>query len=266
MQQEEQFGCGNFSVVGPIKGRVGRLGYKRLMCESYRCGRCRPLKLRRVRGRIAEIASARKLLRFVTLTLDPTKIPDGVRSDRYLRETWRKMRISLARRFGKALHFIGVLEFQKSGLAHLHLLVGVYIPQDWLSVAWQSVGGGRIVDIRYVDVRRVAGYLTKYLAGDKIARTLSLLPLRARIFSCSRSIVLWGRKKAEDWWLCKMRLDSLRACGEGVENERWEMVEDLKPFGLEMLMYFEALLISKAASGRDAIEVIRALIRARDAR
>jgi len=33
-----------------------------------------------------------------------------------------------------------------------------------------------------------------------------------------------------------------------------------------MLMYFEALLISKAASGRDAIEVIRALIRARDAR
>jgi hypothetical protein len=219
-----------------------------------------------VRGRIAEIASERKLLRFVTLTLDPTKIPRGVRSDQFLRETWRKMRVTLARRFGSTLHFIGALEFQKSGLAHLHLLVGVYIPQDWLSRAWQSVGGGRIVDIRYVDVHRIAGYLTRYLAGDKITHTLSLLPSRARIFSCSRSIVMWGRKKAEDWWLSKTSLDKLRGHGKDVTNERWEIIEDLKPFGLEMLTYFEARLISEAAQGRDAFEVIRALIRARDAR
>ena len=163
------------------------------MCGRYGCFRCRPRKLRRVRARIAQIATEKKLLKFVTLTLDPKKIPESVRSDRYLRETWRKMRVLLARRFGRSIDFIGVLEFQKSGLAHLHVLVAVYIPQDWLSSAWQSVGGGQIVDIRYVDVQRIAGYLTRYLTGDKVVHTLSLIPSRARIFTCSRSIVFWGR-------------------------------------------------------------------------
>jgi hypothetical protein len=139
-----------------------------------------------VRARIAQIASERKLSRFVTLTLDAKRIPDNIRSDRYLRDTWRKMRVLLARQFGASVQFVGVLEFQESGMAHLHALVGVYIPQEWLSNAWQSVGGGKIVDIRYVDVHRISAYLTKYLANEKVTRTLSLLPARARIFSASQ--------------------------------------------------------------------------------
>lgn len=79
------------------------------------------------------------------------------------------MRVVLARRFGASVNFIVVLEFQKSGLAHLHVLLGVYIPQAWLSEAWQSIGGGRIVDIRFVDVHRVAGYLACYLKGVSVA-------------------------------------------------------------------------------------------------
>jgi hypothetical protein len=56
------------------------------------------------------------------------------------------MRVILARKFGESLEFIGVLEFHKSGIAHLHILLGIYIPQDWLSDAWQSIGGGRVVE------------------------------------------------------------------------------------------------------------------------
>jgi hypothetical protein len=63
-----------------------------------------------------------------------------------------------------------------------------------VSRAWESVGGGRVVDIRYVDVHRVSAYLAVYLAGEKVMRTLELLPKRARIFTTSRSIVLWGGK------------------------------------------------------------------------
>lgn len=261
MQHEEQFGCGKFSVVGPLKGKIGRLGHSRLLCRRYRCKNCLPRKLRDMRSRIAQLAEEHKLKRLASLTLDPKRIPPGISSDRHLRETWRKMRVLLARHFGKSIKFIGVLEFQRSGIAHLHVLVGVYIPQDWLSEAWQSIGGGRIVDIRYVDVHRVAGYLACYLTGDKVEHTISLLPLRARIFSCSRSISFWGRKAKTEWWLCKKGLDYLRDRATGITNERWEVLEDLRPFDLEVLMYFEAWLITEAAKGLDAFRVLRSLAR-----
>jgi hypothetical protein len=241
LQQEPKFGCGNFSTVGPVEGQADRIGCKRLLCGCYRCMGCLPRKLRRVRTRIAQIATEKKLLKFVTLTLDPKKIPHSISSDRYLRETWRKMRVLLARRFGQSINFIGVLEFQKSGVAHLHLLVGVYIPQDWLSSAWQSVGGGQIVDIRYVDIQRIAGYLTRYLTGDKVLRTISLLPYRARIFTCSRSISLFGPKQESDWWLTKRDIDALHRHSPKTENERYEFLQGSVRGKGETLMYFESL-------------------------
>ncbi len=119
------------------------------------------------------------------------------------------MRVLLARKFGKSLPFVGALEFHKSGVAHLHLLVGQYISQKWLSKAWASIGGGKIVDIRFADVHRVSAYLSVYLAGDKVLKTLELHPKRARIFTTARSIVLWGKKIKSGWWLRRMTLRSI---------------------------------------------------------
>lgn len=177
-----------------------------------------------------------------TLTLDKSQIPeeDRAHTDRYIRELWREMRVLLARQFGKSIDFIAVLEFQANGRAHLHILVGVYIPQKWLSQAWQSIGGGRIVDIRYVDVHRVSAYLSAYLTGDKVQHTLELLPKRARIFSTSRSIKLWDKKKQAGWWLRREDSSGLWVMSPCPSNARFDAVEDLKPFGLEMLSYFES--------------------------
>src|SRR6266852_9280443 len=157
------------------------------------------------------------------------KLPKGVRTDRHLRECWAKMRVLLARKFGKSLPFVGALEFHKSGVAHLHLLVGQYISQKLLSRAWQSIGGGKIVDIRYVDVHRVSAYLSVYLAGDKVSATLELLPTRARIFTTARSIVLWGKKIKSGWWLRRLTLTELLEAVESASNVRFQAVEDLKP-------------------------------------
>src|SRR5260370_25704419 len=144
MKREKPFGCGNFSVVGPVTGKLGLFGHATLFFKSYRCNRCRKPKLKKVRKRISEVAEEHKLTRMVTLTLDPKRIPKRYRkrTDRYIRECWRKMRVLLAREFEGSLPFVGVLEFQKNGNAHLHLLVGRYIAQKWLSIAWQSIGGG----------------------------------------------------------------------------------------------------------------------------
>lgn len=193
-----------------------------------------------------------------TLTLDRKRIPRGVRSDRYIRECWRKMRVLLSRKFGETLPFVGVLEFQKNGVAHLHVLLGVYVPQAWLSLAWQSIGGGKIVDIRFVDVHRVSAYLAVYLAGDKVLHTLELLPKRARIFTTSRSIVLWGKKTKTGWFLRRASIASLFDAAQNPSGVRFDPVEDLKPFGLELLSYFESPPFQAAIGGREVLDVLRA--------
>jgi hypothetical protein len=107
-----------------------------------------------------------------TLTLDRKRLTrhEQRRTDRYIRDCWRSMRVLLARQCRKkSIPFVvGVLEFQENGAAHLHILLAEYIPQKWLSIAWQKVGGGRFVDIRFVDVHRVSAYLSSYLAGDRV--------------------------------------------------------------------------------------------------
>jgi hypothetical protein len=170
------------------------------------------------------------------------------------------MRVVLSRRYGATLPFIAVLEFHKSGIAHLHVLFGVYIPQAWLSEAWQSIGGGRIVDIRHVDVQRVAGYLAAYLSGEKVEHTLSLLPPRSRIFTTSRSIILWGKKQETGWMLCRKSLWRLRNRATTVSKERYESTEGFKPVDLELLTYFEGPPIQEALEGKNIIEFIKSLI------
>lgn len=257
IKTQTHFGCGNFSVIGPLRGQPGRYGYKCLFCQSYRCNRCRNPKLKKVRARIAEIATEHKLQRMATLTLDPKRIPKRERTDRYIRECWRKMRVLLARQYGGSLAFVGVLEFQKNGNAHLHVLLGRYIPQAWLSRAWQSIGGGRVADIRYVDVHRVSAYLAVYLAGDKVQHTLDNLAKRARIFTTARSIVLWGKKKASGWKLRRMDLSFLHGRAENPSGERFTAIEDLKAFNLQLLSYFESPICPAAFGSQDVLHALR---------
>jgi hypothetical protein len=215
-----------------------------------------------VRKRIAEIAEEYKLQRMAALTLDPKRIPREHRrkTDRHIRGLWLMMRVLLSRQFGKSLPFVGVLEFQENGNAHLHLLLSQYIPQKWLSKAWQSIGGGRYVDIRFVDAHRVAAYVSWYLSGDKVLHTLERLPRRARIFTTSRSIVLWGKKEKRGWWVRRVNIGALYDAAQNPLNEKFKAVEDLKRFDLEMLSYFESPPSQEAIGNRDVIKVLRAAI------
>src|SRR5262249_21720120 len=155
--------------------------------------------------------------------------------DRYIRECWRKMRVLLAREFNGTLPFVGVLEFQADGVAHLHVLLGRFIPQKWLSLAWQSIGGGKIVDIRFVDVHRVSAYLAVYLAGSKVEPTLKLLARRARIFTTARCIRLWPKKEKGAWRLRRTSIADLFDAVPSRSNERFIHDPELERFGLEML-------------------------------
>jgi hypothetical protein len=96
------------------------------------------------------------------------------------------------------------------------------------------------VDIRFVDVHRVAAYLSKYLTGDKVEHTLWLLPRRARIYTTARCIVLWPKKEKSGWRLRRADIGELLDTAENPSNVKFVAVEDLKAFGLELLSYFES--------------------------
>ena len=116
------------------------------------------------------------------------------------------------------------------------------------------------MDIPRVDIHRVTAYLASYLTGKKVEHTLSLLPNRARIFTTSRSIVLWGKKKATGWWLRRISVSELWDAVGTAYRERYEATEDLKGFGLESLTYFEGPLEQISIGNRDPIAVLKALI------
>ena len=171
----------------------------RLDCKTWGCAYCGPRKAWRYKQAIRAIAVREQLSRFLTLTLDPSRIEgDPVR---YLRFVFSKFRVYLLRKYGAPIKFIAVLEFHKSGIPHLHVLVDRYIPQEWISDSWSALGGGSIVHIKYVDVHRIAHYLAKYLTKELLLSA----PERSRRVTTSRSIHLNEKQPAETTWVMDRR-------------------------------------------------------------
>jgi hypothetical protein len=189
-----RFDCSQGTVYGPLRDRASAKGYLRADCKKLSCPRCGPKRAYRYRKVIGLKAEEKRLTRMMTLTLDPKKctVEDSVS---YLRDCFSKFRVALLRRFGKSLSFIAVVELQKSGMAHLHVLIGVYLPQEWISTAWQAVGGGKIVHIRFVDVHRINAYLTKYVTKD----LLESVPAKKKKISTSRDIKLFDKREPLGW-------------------------------------------------------------------
>src|SRR5581483_4024648 len=190
--------CGQWTLAGPVKD-ASQFAYHRLRCKSYACPRCGPRKACYLRNRIAEVATAQRLQRLVILTLDPRKLPANLTQPErveYLRERWRRMRVYLQRKLGRSAVFISVLEFQRNGNPHLHILIDSYLPKEWLLRSWQALGGG-YTDIRFVDLHRVAAYLSKYMAKE----WLDDFPEKCRRITASRGIVLFGRSSTKRGWV-----------------------------------------------------------------
>ncbi len=162
-------------------------------CKSYKCEFCGKRKLALVRAGFILAIKQFGLNVFVTLTLDPkrcTSTPEA--SGKYIRKAWDKFRTLQKRAFDRNMQFISVLEYQKSGYAHLHILFDDYLDHSWIRDTWISVGGGQIVDVREAN-ENSAGYLTKYL-GKEMARQSG----RARrAFSTSQGISITRLLKEE---------------------------------------------------------------------
>jgi hypothetical protein len=236
--------CGRHTLIGPADGQYG---HKRSRCKSYACGLCGPRKIRQVRKGIVQRALEHRLQRFLTLTLDPKKLPPGLEvlgKIQYLYGVWRKMRVYLRRKLGKSLVFIAVVELQQNGNPHLHMLVGSYLPKEWISAAWQALGGGSFTRIEYADVHRVAAYISKYVTDGS---SLQDLPAGTRRFSTSRGLALFDRSSGKSGWiLVRQPIEFWRERSAGIVIEHYETEQD----GARSLVSFVALQVDSAIVAR----------------
>lgn len=185
--------CGRFSIRGR-DAKTSTTKFHRVNCKRWGCSYCGPRKAKRYRYSIAQIAERLQLRRFITLTLDPKKITGHPVA--YLNRTWAKFRTYLNRKLGRAPIFIRVLEFQQNGNPHFHILIDHFIEWNWIRAAWQAVGGGRFVNVKFVDVHRVSRYLSKYLTKELLLSA----PLRSRRVTTSRTIHLNEKPASEIGW------------------------------------------------------------------
>lgn len=208
--------CGKWSVRGKIQyeGRIVQR-FSRLNCKSWTCGRCGPKRVRQLKHAIVKKATEKGLTRFLTLTLDHNSC-SAEESVSYIRSCWHKFRTYLKRQHGGSVTFIAILEFQKSGHAHLHILVDRYIHHNWISDKWVAVGGGPVVDIRRVDVHRISNYLSKYMTKELL---LSAHFTGHRRYSTSRDIKLFDKPQKGQWKIMTARLDYLLSLYRQVVRE-----------------------------------------------
>src|SRR5438270_3056637 len=118
--------CGTKTLKGnAADSTVSR--FIRLDCKTWGCAHCGPKRAKRYKAAIRAVAEREQLNKFLTLTLDPAKIKGS--PVRYLRRVFNKFRVYLLRKYGKSIKYIAVLEFQKNGNPHLHVLVDRFIRQ-----------------------------------------------------------------------------------------------------------------------------------------
>lgn len=196
--------CGSWSVVGRIEQGGKRYTHiARLGCKRWACPVCGPKRAYQLSRAIIREAEAHQLQRFLTLTLDPRNCT-AEESNEYIRDVWAKFRTYLKRRYGKSIAFITVLELQKSGYAHLHILIDRYIPQAWIQEIWQRLGGGKYVNIKFVDIHRISAYLSKYLTKEIF---LSQFKPGTRRFTTSRNIKLFVKAPKGTWQISRSYVD-----------------------------------------------------------
>jgi hypothetical protein len=130
----------------------------------------------------------------IDLTLDPKRFMRLEDELIFIGKAWAKLRALLPKRYGR-FEFLCVLEVQKSGRPHLHVLIsGIpYIAHSDLSEIWQKYGGGYVwIKSIHSNVNAlwyVLKYVNKTILGkDKVYASI-LFASNKRMFSMSQTLL-----------------------------------------------------------------------------
>jgi hypothetical protein len=184
-------------------------------CNSWDCYCC----AHRMRHNLIEdlerlVEERPELRRLLTLTLDTDVPGDKAEKHRYITERFNALRTEINDRY-PGLSYVWIRhEGDENGRPHLHLLVDRYLDQSMLSMLSQRVGLGEVVDIRRVNARNAAHYLTSYLGKGALAS----LPDGLQRYGSSSDISLdvrGGDGDDRDWTLLMDDFEISLASGDG---------------------------------------------------
>jgi hypothetical protein len=207
-------------------------------CDSWDCYCCaHRMRMNLIESLERLVETRPEMRRFLTLTLDPDRAPASQSEQhRYLTDRFNALRTELTDRYD-GLSYVWVREEGESDNPHLHLLVDRYIPQGDLSEMASRVGLGEVVDIRRVEARNAAKYLTKYLAKGSMAD----LPKGIRRYGSSADVDLDVRGGGGDdrEWRLMMRDHDVTAPDGGplrravTKTDLWLQKQRGGPVGLD---------------------------------
>jgi len=106
---------------------------------------------------------------FLTLTIDPTRFVSLDHAYREIQAAWNRLLTMLQKRCGHRLEFVKIVEFQKNGSPHLHVLflnIARLIDADELREFWDHrYGQGTFVYLKKLGnrINKVVSYLVKYM-------------------------------------------------------------------------------------------------------
>jgi hypothetical protein len=136
---------------------------KLLLCRSWNCEHCQPIRKRQLMG----LATSGQPNRFLTLTVNPAFEDSPEARLTALAKAWNIVCKRLRRRYkGKPIEFLAVVEETKRGEPHLHILLhSPFIPHDLISQYMAELINAPIVDIRSIkSSRQIANYVAKYIS------------------------------------------------------------------------------------------------------
>lgn len=170
-------------------------------CGSWDCECCGHRLRMSLIEEIERITEERpEMRRFLTLTVDERGPDTKEEQHEHITDRWNALRTELRDRY-EDLSFLWVRhEGDERDRPHLHLLVDRFLPQSELSQLARRVGLGQVVDIRRVDARNAAHYISAYLGRG----ALSFLPDGSRRYGSSADVDLDPRNSGEsndDWRL-----------------------------------------------------------------
>lgn len=160
--------------------------FSKIPCNSWCCPVCSVRKAIRLKYWLREIIEINNLERFITLTLDPKKIPVEYQNDThkyitklfnhfltilrrkkypYWMESQQKMFYFDLSKANEKLKYVWVIEFQKkTHNAHMHILTNQWLPAVVIRKIWEDIGGGTQMRIEPVkSIKGISNYITDYL-------------------------------------------------------------------------------------------------------
>lgn len=201
------------AILQLADGQLKKIKYTRRLCNSWTCPGCQIRKAILTKYLLRDVIFMNKLDYFLTLTLDPKKIPSDFKDNthEYITKIFNHFITVIKRKKFKYFHkeknryytlnlssqeeklkYVWVIEFQSNGNAHLHILFNKFLPIDVIRKVWEHVGGGNMMRIEKIkSLIGISNYVSDYIVKgvSEHSKQVSQLKFFQKRYAISTSCV-----------------------------------------------------------------------------